>query len=127
MLRKSTQKTALERLRPGRFMDMQRQQIEQFLGIDGGKFIDHAVFPGSLHSMGELGGFILEGRQRIRQGPASIIQQAFEMPLGPFCQVWQSGFSGDAQAQPIKRGAGLRNLRNWLGREIGQLLFQQID
>ena len=45
VLPESAQETALERLGPGRVMDVQRQQIEQILSRDCREFIDHAVFP----------------------------------------------------------------------------------
>ena len=73
MLPKSAQETALERLGPVRVMDVQRQQIEQFLGLGGGEFIDHAVFPGSLHAPGKQGSFLFEGRERICQIFGTVI------------------------------------------------------
>ena len=67
MFHKRAEKTALQRLAPRWFVDVLDQQIEKFPCLDGGKFINDAIFPGILNPPGKHGGFFFQSAHGMRQ------------------------------------------------------------
>ena len=108
-------------------MDVLDQQIEKFPRLDGGKFINDAVFPRILNTLGKHGGFLFQSDQGMRQRLRVIIQQPFEM-----CSI-RSASCGRAlsavtpNAKPSNEGLTCGTSAGASVWKIGQFLFQKKD